>query len=388
MKRCFVRLRGCVVTLLWLACAGESRPSPDGGPNDVAGDVAGETAAPESFVYAPPALLARRLAKFLWDLDQPPPELLTELQRTPLDGARLALIADAMLSDPRADSGVRAFFRWWLNPGRPLDAGPGDLFTPAGAALEEAPAVGTHVTLEMHGTYEDLLTAPFTFVNEALAADYGITNVDGEHMRRVPYPAEQNRFGLLTGAGLMRRYSTLEAEHSWPAPRSWLVVDAILCRIVDRAPLIEAQPDPNKSIRQQMLDFTNSEGCLSCHHLLNSPGFAFIGFDTHGRWHPTPGHGAGETEGWIPAELLEDEPHFEGPESLARLLIARPRATQCLTSAWLQYATEATVRPTLPVRDAHASSFSPAYAAFEKAAFRLRDLPIAIVQTRAFAAAP
>src|SRR5258708_13538199 len=49
----------------------------------------------------------------------------------------------------------------------------------------------------------DLLTANYTFVNERLAAHYGIENVRGDQFRRVTL-ADPNRFGLLgKGAVLM-----------------------------------------------------------------------------------------------------------------------------------------------------------------------------------------
>ncbi|HEY0707861.1 MAG TPA: DUF1588 domain-containing protein, partial [Polyangia bacterium] len=331
-----------LIALVGFGCsAGSPAAVPDAGaPStgmpDALGPPPSASVPPEQFTPLAPDLLAKRLARFLWNEDEAPAALVARLAAQPLDGDRIAAIADEMLSDPRGAAGVRAFFHHWLNTNadvKDLAAWPPD----ARAEVEESAALGAFLTREDDGTYADLLSAPFTFVNETLAPRYGLTDVRGDEFRRVPYPPGQSRFGLLTGAGLLSRFSTINIEYSWPAKRSWLIIDQILCFPIPRTFLDTPPPDASRSIRQQMLDITSDTSCRACHSLLNSPGFAFNGFDTQGRWRPTPGHGPGETEGWIPASVLPDEPHFEGPEQLARLLISRPRATQCLASAWLHH---------------------------------------------------
>jgi hypothetical protein len=184
---------------------------------------------------------------------------------------------------------------------------------------------------------------------------------------------------------MLARFASIDGDFSWPAKRSWMIVDELMCVAVPRTFLPPPTLDPARSIRQQMIDVTKG-GCMGCHSLLNSPGFAFIGFDIQGRWRPAPGHGPGETEGWIPQQVLEDEPHFEGPEQLARLLISRPRATQCIASVWLQYAVDDKQVASVPPQAPDIQRSLPAtYAAFARAGFQLRHLPIAIVRSSAFA---
>lgn len=96
-----------------------------------------------------------------------------------------------MLRDDRATSGVAAFYRWWLLLDElgtlEKDVAPETLDAPLRQAMmAEAPALGVHLTLERDGAFDELLLAPYTFVNERLARHYGIAGVTGDEMRKVP----------------------------------------------------------------------------------------------------------------------------------------------------------------------------------------------------------
>jgi hypothetical protein len=359
----------------------------DGRPPDA---VHTEAPVAEVYVIASADVVAARLARFLWagiaDAD-----LTARLGGAPLTPARVSAVADQMLSDARSKNGISAFFRWWLlleslvtlekeDPGNVLDAALRESMT------REAPALGAHLTIETRGTFADLLMAPFTFVDERLARHYGIPGVSGTEMRRMPYPGGQSRIGMLTGAGLLALFSSLSSP-SWPAKRSWLITDPLLCSVPIRSFLPPPPLDPNRSIREQMIAVTKDGTCMGCHKLLNSPGFAFIGFDSFGRWRPEPGHGPNETAGWIPKEIMADEPKFEGPEQLARLLASRDEGPRCLTRHWMQYAVDPKTPAVGPAPEGMQQSLAEAYEAFARSGFELRQLVLAIVRTRAFAAA-
>jgi hypothetical protein len=377
--------------VLAAACGGtdESRAHQpnDGADVQVPGDGAPP---PRELVIAPPDVLAERLARFLWAAASDP-VLRTRLQAEPLTLERVSQIADSMMADPRALAGARAFYRWWLL----LDTlesvekvDPEGVLDPElrRSMVEEAPALGAYLTLETGGTLRDLLTVPFTFVNERLARHYGIEGVSGRELRRVPYPEGQNRSGVMTGVGLLTLFASL-ASPSWPAKRSWMVTDPFLCILPIRTLLPTEAPDPTRSIRQQMLDITKDVGCMGCHRILNSPGFAFIGFDSFGRWRPEAGHGAGETAGWIPADIMRDEPRFEGPAQLADLLASREETARCVASRWLEYSVAPDQRPA----ESRPDSFEPSLAAvvqtFRGSGFELKALVRAIVRSELFVSA-
>jgi hypothetical protein len=373
-----------LLVLCAAGCAVGIDPAPMAPPPPVGPSPAGEA--------ADVSLLAHRLARLLWN--GPPDESVrTALRAGPRNGEHVRVVAEQMLGDPRARAGVRAFFRWWLL--LDLLEGPADAMAPADAAppavdaalmrsmAGEAPALGAHLVLDRNGTWADLLTGPDTFMDERLAAHYGVPGVQGPAHRLVPYPPGQQRFGLYTGAGILSLFTSRPGP-TWPAKRSWMVLESALCVALPRSFLLNlSPPDPARSIRAQMIDITADKGCMMCHKILNSPGFAFIGFDDRGRWRPEAGHGPGETAGWIPRDVLADEPRFEGPVELARLLAARPEAQRCFVRQLLQYARD----PANQI-EAESPALTPsldqAQRAFEQDGLRLRSALTAVTATEAF----
>jgi hypothetical protein len=342
---------------------------------------------PPPLETAAPATVASRLARFLWDAE-PDDGLLRTVSAAPISRDHVGRVAEQMLSDERARQGVTAFYRWWLRSSALAvvdKPDPEGILTPElrASLAAEAPALGVHLTLETAGTFADLLTAPFTFADERLARHYGMEGVAGTGMRKVAFPARQNRIGVLSGAGVLATFASLTSL-SWPAKRGWLVTGPVLCSEIPSGFLPTFPLDPDRSIREQMMFVTRDSSCQVCHSILNSPGFAFIGFDSLGRWRPQPGHGPGETEGWITQKILPDEPHFDGPESLVRLLLSRKETRTCFVRRWLQFATAretvvlGKVSPTLQ------TSTEAAYADFEASGLSLRALIVAVTRTDAF----
>jgi hypothetical protein len=329
--------------------------------------------------FASAEIVADRLAGMIWNTKADPGVI--AMLSAGVSRRSVGDAASQMLADARAREGLAAFYRWWLFFST---AKPGDDADPLTSALRsEAPSLGTYLTLDADATFSDLLTAPFTFMNEELAPRYGVTGVAGPEMRRVPYPAGEPRIGLLTGAGLLSFYSSL-VNPSWPAKRGWMITDPLLCAPLIRSFLPSFEPDVTKSIRQQMIDVTAGSSCMECHKVLNSAGFAFIGFDSMGRWHPEPGAAATETEGWIPDVIMPDAPRFNGPAELARLLVAREETRRCFVRQWMQFALNRDVQITSKTGPDDLDSVEAALRAFEESGLRLRAAIVAVAQTDAF----
>jgi hypothetical protein len=356
-------------------CSGQAASA---GPSD--GGESGDAviAEPELTATAAPDVLARRLAQLIWNA--PPDSAVNQaLQVQPLTREVVAKVAEQMLADPRARVGVAAFYHHWLlfdvrePPTEPL-----------GISMQrEAPALGTYLTLDTPGTFSQLLTAPFTFVDETLAGHYGIAGISGAEMQKVAYPVAEPRVGLMSGAGVLAHFSSL-GPISWPAKRSWMVTDPLLCTPVIRSFLPMFMLDPSRSIRQQMIDMTVDEGCMGCHKILNSPGFAFIGFDSSGRWHPEAGAAPNETQGWIPDVIMPDAPTFDGPAALAALLAGRDETRRCFVRQWLQYAVDRSVIVNSEIPAADAASIEVALRAFAASGYQLRALIVAVTRTSSF----
>jgi hypothetical protein len=133
----------------------------------------------------------------------------------------------------------------------------------------------------------DMLNADWTFVNEALAQQYGIPGVRSSTFRRVTL-ANENRWGLLgKGAMLLR---TSYGSRTSPVLRGAWVLD----RLVGAPP---APPPPNvntdigvkdgeapTTVRARLELHRQNPTCQACHGLIDPPGLALENFDNQGRW--------------------------------------------------------------------------------------------------------
>ena len=145
--------------------------------------------------------LASRLSFFLWG--SPPDQELIELaDRGDLqDDDELDRQVERMLDDPRSEALASRFAAQWLRLQDLEDIHPDALSYPyfdetlAEAMHRETELLFDHI-VEADRPIIDLLTADYTFVNERLAAHYGIPGVIGPEFRMVDYPNERRR-GLL-----------------------------------------------------------------------------------------------------------------------------------------------------------------------------------------------
>ncbi len=329
--------------------------------------------------FAPTEALAQRLADMIWS-GQGVAEVAVLLGAMPSREA-VGQAAEKMLRDERAREGVARFVRWWLYFDETDRSA--QLESLDASLREEVPALGVHLTLDVDGTFEDLMTAPYTFMNAALAEVYGVDGILGTELRKVDYPAGEPRAGLLSSAGALSYFASL-TNPPWPAKRSWMVAEPLFCSVLPRVFMPISPLDEMRSVRQQMLE-VSSECGGACHELVNSPGFAFIGFDSDGRWNPRPGAAENETQGWIPAHLIADEPTFDGPLELARLLSDRTETRRCFLLQWAQFAVDRnTPADAFSLTDDQTHSLDVAEHAFVESGLVLSQAIVTVVQTNLF----
>jgi mono/diheme cytochrome c family protein len=238
--------------------------------------------------------LASRLSFFLWN--QNPDDRLLSLATDPKgvgrhlsDPAVLQGEVDRMLKDPRAKSLIEDFALAWLNLGELEQVEPQEMGF--GATMRsnfetEIRLFLASVLLE-NRSVTDLLNANWTFVNEALARQYGIADVFGPQFRRITLK-DENRWGLLgKGAVLLR---TSYADRTSPVLRGAWVLD----RIVGTPP---TPPPPNvvtdlsvhpgekpRTVRIRLELHRANPNCNRCHGLIDPLGLALENFDVTGRW--------------------------------------------------------------------------------------------------------
>ena len=138
----------------------------------------------------------------------------------------------------------------------------------------------------------DLMTADYTFVNERLAAHYGLRGVYGSHFRRVTLPDETRKGLLGKGAILM---VTSHAHRTSPVLRGKWILENILGAPPppppDVVPPFEEETEPHKprSVRERLEAHRRNPACASCHRMIDPAGLALENFDAVGAWRTRDG---------------------------------------------------------------------------------------------------
>jgi hypothetical protein len=141
----------------------------------------------------------------------------------------------------------------------------------------------------------DLLNGDYTFVNERLAAHYGIPNVYGSQFRRVKLEGDLDvRRGLLGKGGV--ELVTSVSDRTSPVQRGKWVMTNILG-------IVPPDPPPNipplkeaaagsggaQTMRQLMEAHRANPACAGCHKMMDPIGFALENFDGIGKWRTKDG---------------------------------------------------------------------------------------------------
>ncbi len=314
--------------------------------------------------------LASRLSFFLWS-SIPDAQLLSEAVSGRL-GEEGVLWGEVqrMLADPRAYALVENFAGQWLKL-RELDAA-----SPQDPAFDSAlrEAMRQETLLFFHSIVRDnknllsLLDADYTYVNERLAAHYGISGVHGGYMRRIDLPANSLRRGLLGQGSILT--ATSVPDRTSPVIRgAWIVENLLGAKVPSPPPGVETNLDPQPglgghapadTLRQRLELHRIDPACAACHKIMDPIGFALENFDLVGRWRTLDNGLPINTS----AEMVDGTP-VEGPGTLRAALLARSDAFQAsiterlLTYALgreLQYYDEPAVRSI--VRQADANGFT------------------------------
>jgi mono/diheme cytochrome c family protein len=288
--------------------------------------------------------LASRLSFFLWS-SIPDEELLAAAEQGKLsDPKSLEREVRRMLADPRAKTLTTNFAFEWLKI-RDMDALEPDPYVyPAfDAALRTA--LRREIEMFVNSIFQedrsvvDLLSANYTFVNERLAAHYGMENVRGDQFRRVTL-TDANRFGLLgKGAVLM---VTAYPNRTSPVLRGSYILE----NITGTPP---SPPPPNvpafkenkdgekaKTVREIMEEHRANPTCNACHGVMDPLGFSLENFDTIGSYRTMDRFTRTKIDA---GGKLVDGTVVNGPTDLRNALLQHPEQfTQTFTEKLMTYA--------------------------------------------------
>jgi len=239
---------------------------------------------------------AARLSYFLWS--SMPDDELYELaqQRRLRDPEVLHSQIQRMLLDPKSRALTENFAGQWLQIRNLASLQPDPVTFPQfNAELRRDMLRETQLFFQSiirdNRPIADFISANYTFLNQRLAAFYGIPNVEGPQFRRVDLPPDSHRGGILTQASVL-------TVTSYPARTSPVLRGKwILQNLLDSAP---PPPPPNvptleetalpatATMRQRLEQHRSNPACNSCHARMDPLGFDLENYDAIGQWRTDP----------------------------------------------------------------------------------------------------
>ncbi len=286
--------------------------------------------------------LASRLSYFLWS--SMPDETLLELaeQGALNDDATLRAQVERMLADPRADALLDHFATQWLYLDAVLEVAPDyALFPDYSEALSQALRDETRLFVT-HWFKEDrplgeLLTADYSFINEAVARHYNISGVSGPEHQRVTLGPETNRRGLLTHASLLTARSY--PNRTSPVLRGVWVLKQLMCdEPPPPPPTVEGLPDregdEGLTLRERLEQHRDADSsCFGCHATMDPIGFGLEHYDPTGAWRALDNGQPVDALGELP-----DGRTFTGALEMADVLANDPKFSHCALEKTMSYA--------------------------------------------------
>lgn len=234
--------------------------------------------------------LASRLSYFLWSSMPDAALFAAAADGSILTDAGLQAHAKRMLEDSKAVSLVKGFGSIWLHTDKVrrtnLDPGLFPKFTPK---VREAMAVETESFiadfLKNDVDVSEMLTADFSFMNDELAAYYGLPLPNSATHVRVEVQ-DVPRQGVLSHGSFLT--ATSAATRTSIVRRGAHVLETFLCSPKLDLPaglVVEPLPDKaatDKTVRQTLADHVALPACAGCHLIIDPPGFAMEAFGADG----------------------------------------------------------------------------------------------------------
>lgn len=276
-----------------------------------------------------PLDLASRLSFFLW-ATPPDDELVRAAEEGDLaEDDELERQARRLLADPRAEALATRFANQWLRLQDLEKINPDAQLYPyfnhqLKQAMERETELLFHTVVQEDRSVLDLLSADYTFVNEQLAAHYGIQGVTGDDFVRVTLD-DENRRGLLGHGSILMM--TSHGDRTSPVLRGKWVMEVLLGSPPPppppAVPTLE-ETDSNQGSRQlttreRMEMHRDNPACMSCHRVIDPIGLALDNFDVTGAWRIKENLNPIDPRG----ELYDGSP-IEGPAGLRAVILQRP----------------------------------------------------------------
>ena len=234
--------------------------------------------------------MAADLARVLW-LSVPDAELQALAASGELTGEILRGQIHRMLGDDRSHRMIRSFSDQWLNLRSLNKVSPSlKLYPEYDDLLNHYLPIETrtylHPLIQENLPAGMLIDSDFSFLNQRLARHYGIEGVIGQQMRKVSFPPEVPRGGLLTMGSVLK--VTTDGFETSPILRgAWIsrnLVGTPLSPPPEGIPALEPDHGEARTLKEQIDQHKSNKTCYACHKSIDPYGFALESFDATGQW--------------------------------------------------------------------------------------------------------
>jgi hypothetical protein len=271
--------------------------------------------------------LATRLSYFLWS-SVPDERLLQAGTAGRLQGEALHEQVKRMLADQRADALVNSFAVQWLglqdfDVVRPDNATYPQYDDDLGADFQTETKLYIRALLRENRSILEVISSNYSYLNERLAALYGIEGVYGDAFRKVSFGPDSHRGGILSQSSVLM-VTSHPTQTSQILRGKWVLTSLLNSPPPvppPGVPPLNTKPaaDGHKlTTREQIERHRSSPVCNVCHAKMDPYGIALENYDVLGRWRT-------EEDG-LPLDTATALPRgatFTGPAGLKELLLAR-----------------------------------------------------------------
>ncbi|MCA9525745.1 MAG: DUF1592 domain-containing protein [Myxococcales bacterium] len=298
-----------------------------------------------------PHELATRLSYFLWG-STPDAALLAAADAGRLSGEDLADQVTRMLADPRSIALVESFADQWLYTRAVADLDPDyDLFPDFDDRLRAGMATEARLffrdALQHNRPLTALLDADHTFVDERLAAHYGLAIGDAPEVADAPGfhqvdLAGSDRVGLLTLGSVLS--VTSYRTRTSPVRRGKWVLEQLMCSAPPPPPAnVETDlgnVDQDLPLRERLAQHREDPMCAGCHDQMDPIGFGLEKFDAVGAFRLMEGPHDIDDSGQLPGGTP-----FAGAGELSQILREDRRFGRCYTTKLATFALGRGIEP-------------------------------------------
>lgn len=281
------------------------------------------------------------LSSLLWNAG-PDDQLLRAAESGELhDEQKLAAQVDRLISSPRLEQGIRAFFSDMLGFDKFENLSKDPVFFPRftlrtrSDAQEQTLRTIVYHIMQKQGDYRDLFVTRETFLTRSLAATLNVPlaevvdNAQPQRWLPYTYPEGDPRVGILSHLSFVGLHSP--SGRTSPTDRGKALRELILCQNVPPPPgnieftlVQDINNQKFKTARDRLTAHASEPMCAGCHRITDPMGYALEVFDSAGGYRTTENGAQIDTSG----ELSGTK--FTGPAGLGKAIRDNPAAASCV----------------------------------------------------------